>query len=228
VTEGVPQFYTLQMKGGLKVVLMDENCLVRLGVASLLRDDEQFGQVVDVGTGAAGLVAIRTSETHVAVTDVHLPDMNGTDLCRQIRQEFPHTQVLFLTSCRDESTVIAAMLAGAHGYVLKSTDPMQLLADIKTVAWGGSVLDAAVSDTMMGWMRRAAAAGRCGDQMTDNERRILPRIAQGKTNKEIADELYLSEHTVKTYVSGLLKKLQLTRRAEVAAYVARLEHAHGS
>lgn len=214
------------MRGGLNVVVADENWLVRLGVASLLSDDEQFGEIVDVGSGAAALAAVHDHDAHVLITDTHLPDGSGIELCRQTCRDSPHTQVLFLTSYSDQPTVVAAMLAGARGYVLKNKDPRQLLADIKTVAWGGSVLDAAVSDLVLGWMRRAAAAGRSADHITESERRILPLIAKGKTNREIAAELYLSEHTVKTYISALLKKLQLARRSEAAAYVARLEHVH--
>ena len=140
-------------------------------------------------------------------------------------ERHPDTHVLFLTKVCDEDIVVSALLAGAHGYVLKSSDPAQLLTHIRTVACGGSVLDAAANEIVVDWMRRAALVPHSADRITEHERRILPLIAEGKTNREIAAALYLSEHTIKSYVSALLKKLQLARRAEAAAYVARLEHA---
>jgi DNA-binding NarL/FixJ family response regulator len=134
-----------------------------------------------------------------------------------------------LTSFSDEDAVIASILAGASGYVLKQSQPERLIAAVETAAAGGSLLDPAVSDTVLQWMRGAAASiGRPADRLSDQERKILPLIAEGKTNRQIAAELYLSEHTVKTYVSGLLKKLQLARRAEAAAYIARQQQTRAS
>jgi DNA-binding NarL/FixJ family response regulator len=154
--------------------------------------------------------------------DVRLPDGSGIEACRQIRSKNPATRVLILTTYCDEDVLIQALLAGANGYLLKQTEPDRLIAAVQTVAAGGAVLDAVVTEAFLHWMRTAAATpGRKRDNLSDHERKILPLIAQGMTNRQIAAELYLSEHTIKTYVSGLLKKLQLARRAEAAAYIAR-------
>jgi two-component system response regulator DevR len=216
------------MRGGLDVVVADEDWLVRLGLISLLSADERFGHVVEVGTAASALAAVHEIDPTLLITDVRLPDGSGIDLCRQVRAQHPETQVLCLTGCCDEDLVIGAMLAGARGYLLKNNDPERLLANVKTVALGGSVFDAPGSDLVLRWMRRAAVSPRCADRINEHERKILSLIAEGKTNREIAAHLYLSEHTVKTYVSGVLKKLQLGRRAEAAAYVARQERYRAS
>lgn len=212
----------------IRVLVVDDNWLVRLGLVNLFNGDARFGQVIDTDTAAGAMAAAQRYLPDVVVSDVQLPDGSAVDACRQIREENPATRVLFLATGCDEDSIIPAMLAGATGFVLKSSDPERLLASVVTVANGGSVLDGAVSDVVLCWMRRAAATSSARDRISEHERRILPLIAQGKTNRQIAAELYLSEHTIKTYVSALLKKLQLGRRSEAAAYIARLEQARAS
>jgi len=211
------------MTGVLDVIVADKDWLIRMAISSLLSEDAQFGRVIDVDSFSGAVAALRQLQPHVVVTNVDFPDGSGIDLCALVRREYPQTSVLFLTSCRDEEHIIAAMLAGANGYVLTSTDPLRVLAHTRVSASGGWVLDPPVSDIFIGWMRRAAGSARTTDRITDHERKILPLIAQGKTNREIAAELYLSQYTVKTYVSALLKKLQLARRSEAAAYITRQE-----
>lgn len=209
---------------GTSVLVVDDNWLVRLGLTNLLNGVPQFGEVIEADTAAGAIAAARQHAPDLVVMDTQLPDKSGIEACRQIRCDSPKTRVMFLTNCQDEDLVIAAMLAGATGYLLKNNDPDRLLTAVLTVAAGGSVLDAVVSELVFRWMRRAAAApGRGGDRMSEHERKILPLLAQGKTNRQIAAELYLSEHTIKTYVSALLKKLQVGRRVEAAAYIARRE-----
>lgn len=212
----------------IRVLVVDDNWLVRLGLVNLFDGDARFGQVIDTDTAAGAIAAAQRYTPDVVVADVQLPDGSAVEACRQIREENPGTRVLFLATSCDEDSIIPAMLAGATGFVLKSSDPERLLASVVTVASGGSVLDGAVSDVVLQWMRRAAATSSARDRISEHERRILPLIAQGKTNRQIAAELYLSEHTIKTYVSALLKKLQLGRRSEAAAYIARLEQARAS
>jgi DNA-binding NarL/FixJ family response regulator len=212
----------------IKVLVVDENWLVRLGLSSLLSEDGQFGQILESDSVAGALAVVQQYAPDVVICDVHLPDGSGIDMCSQIRRANPLTHVMFLTTCCHEDLVISAMLAGASGYILKNNDPERLRADVLTVAAGGSVLDGLVSDIVLQWMRRAAESGRGADRITEHERKILPLIAQGKTNRQIAAELYLSEHTIKTYVSALLKKLQLARRSEAAAYIARQEQLRAS
>jgi DNA-binding NarL/FixJ family response regulator len=211
------------------VLVVDDHWLVRLGLINLFEGIPHFSTVADTGTALGAIAAARTHAPDVVIMDVRLPDGSGIEACRQIRSNNPKTRVIMLTSSCDEDSVIAAILAGASGYLLKQTDPERLIAAVETAAAGGSVLDANASETMHHWMRCAAAnTGRNGDRLSEQERKILPLIAKGKTNRQIASELYLSQHTVKTYVSGLLKKLQLTRRAEAAAYIARQQQARAS
>ncbi len=214
--------------GLIRVVVVDDHWLVRLGLTNLFSNLRHIALVAEASTSAGAIAAARTHVPDVVIMDVRLPDGSGIEACRQIRSDNPNTRVIMLTSFSDEDAVIAAILAGASGYLLKQSEPERLIAAVETAAAGGSLLDPAVSDTVLQWMRGAANASHSGDKLSEQERKILPLIAEGKTNRQIAAELYLSEHTVKTYVSSLLKKLQLARRAEAAAYIARQQQSRAS
>lgn len=223
------RWVSISMSDGLiSIVVVDDHWLVRLGLTNLFSNLRRFAVVGDAATAADAVEAARAHTPDVVIMDVRLPDGSGVEACRQIRSDNPRTRVTMLTSFCDEDAVIAAILAGASGYLLKQSEPERLIAAVETAAAGGSLLDPAVSDTVFHWMRGAASAVHGGDRLSEQERKILPLIAQGKTNRQIAIELYLSEHTVKTYVSSLLKKLQLARRAEAAAYIARQQQARAS
>jgi two-component system, NarL family, response regulator DevR len=212
--------------GLINVLVVDANWLVRLGLINLFKGVRHMHPVADASTAAAAISAVRTHSPDVVIMDVLLPDGSGIEACRQIRAESSQTHVIMLSTHCHEDAVIAAMLAGASGFLLKQTEPERLIAAVETAAAGGSLLDATVSDTVLEWMRGAAANGSRGSsRLSEHERKILPLIAEGLTNRQIAARLYLSEHTVKTYVSDLLKKLQLRRRAEAAAYIAREQQA---
>lgn len=215
-------------EGLISIVVVDDHWLVRLGLTNLFSNLGHFAVVAEASTAAGGTAAARTHAPDVVIMDVRLPDGSGIEACRQIRSDNPRTRVIMLTWFCDEEAVIEAMLAGASGYLLKQSEPERLIAAVETAAAGGSLLDPAVSDTVLHWMRGAASVAQSGNRLSEQERKILPLIAQGKTNRQIAVELYLSEHTVKTYVSSLLKKLQLGRRAEAAAYIARQQQARAS
>lgn len=212
--------------GLISLLVVDDHWLVRLGLTNLFSSLRHFALVADASTEAGAVAAARQHAPDVVIMDVRLPDGSGIEACRQIRSDNPATRVIMLTSFHDDDAVIAAILAGASGYLLKQSEPERLIAAVETAAAGGSLLDPAVSDTVAAWMRGAAATAgpATGDRLSEQERKILPLIAEGKTNRQIAAQLYLSEHTVKTYVSSLLKKLQLARRAEAAAYIARQQH----
>jgi DNA-binding NarL/FixJ family response regulator len=215
--------------GVINILVVDDHWLVRSGLANLFRDLRRFAVIGEAATAADAIGMAGTLAPDVVIMDVRLPDGSGIEACRQIRSENPATRVIMLTSFSDEDAVIASILAGASGYLLKQSEPERLITAVETAAAGGSLLDPAVSETVVRWMRGAAAtATHSGDRLSEQERKILPLIAEGKTNRQIAAELYLSEHTVKTYVSSLLKKLQLARRAEAAAYIARQQQlGHG-
>src|SRR5215216_1693607 len=216
-------------EGPIRLLVVDDHWLVRMGLTTLFANLRNFAVVAEAATAQAAIAAAQQHSPDVVIMDVRLPDGSGIEACRQIRSDNPSTRVIMLTSFSDEDAVIAAILAGASGYLLKQSESERLIAAIETAAAGGSLLDPAVSDTVLHWMRGAAAsAGHTGDRLSEQERKILPLIAEGKTNRQIAGELFLSEHTVKTYVSSLLKKLQLVRRAEAAAYIARQQQARAS
>jgi two-component system response regulator DevR len=207
----------------VKLLLVDDHQIVRLGLRNLFETVPHFLVVGEAGSVAAAVVEARRCRPDVVLMDVRLPDGSGVEACREIRSELPHTRVLMLTSYADEQAAIASIVAGAAGYLLKQTDPERLIEAVELVADGGSLLDPAVTETVLHWMQRAG--GEALDDplagLSEQERKILPLIAEGKTNREIATALYLSEYTVKTYVSSLLQKLHLARRSEAAAFIAR-------
>ena len=156
--------------------------------------------------------------------DVRLPDGSGIEACREIRAELPETARVMLTSYPDEEAVLAAIVAGASGYLLKQVRARDLVAALEAVGRGESLLDPAVTGKVLERMRRIATSDRPDElaALTQQERKILALVAEGKTNKEIAAEVFLSDKTVKNYVSSILAKLNLERRAQAAAYVAKL------
>jgi two-component system response regulator DevR len=214
--------------GPIRLLVVDDHWLVRMGLTTLFTNLRHFAVVAEAGTAESAIAEAQTHTPDVVIMDVRLPDGNGVDACRQIRSDNPTTRVVMLTSFADEDAVIASILAGASGYLLKQSAPERLVSAVETAAAGGSLLDPAVTDTVLNWMRGTVASGEPHNRLSEQERKILPLIAQGKTNREIGAELFLSEHTVKTYVSSLLKKLQLARRAEAAAYIARQQHSRAS
>ena len=155
--------------------------------------------------------------------DVRLPDGSGIEACRAIRAELPATRVVMLTSYPDEEAVLSAILAGASGYLLKQIRGRDLVTALEAIGRGESLLDPAVTERVLDRVRRIAN-GEEKDELSDltsQERKILRLVAEGKTNKEIAAEVFLSDKTVKNYVSSILSKLNLQRRAQAAAFVAR-------
>jgi len=211
-----------------RLLLVDDHAVVRLGLAALLSTAPGLSIVAEAGTVAEALVEARRTKPDVVVMDVRLPDGSGVEACRAIRSERSETRVLMLTSFADDEAVVSSVMAGAAGYLLKNTEPERLIEAIELVARGESLLDPRVTTVVLDRLRRGS--GRDTNPLTvlsEHERRIVPLIAAGKTNREIAAELHLSEHTVKAYVSDILRKLRLSRRAQAAALIGRLEPGAG-
>ncbi|MHB8376316.1 MAG: response regulator [Dehalococcoidia bacterium] len=208
-----------------RILIVDDHDVVREGLRSLLSRREGFEIVGQAGSVAEAVAEAHRSQPDVIVMDVRLPDGSGIEACRDIRQSRPETKVIMLTSYADEDAVFAAILAGASGYVLKQTRGNALADAISAVARGESLLDSAVTQKVLERVR--SSTERKSDDplnaLTEQEHRILSLIAEGKTNKEIAAEVYLSDKTVKNYVSSILSKLNLRRRSEAAAFIARRE-----
>jgi two-component system, NarL family, response regulator DevR len=207
----------------LRLLVVDDHEVVRQGLVALLDRREEFQVVAEAGTVAEALEQAHRFEPDIVVMDVRLPDGSGVEACRDIRAERPETRVVMLTSYPDEEAVLSAIVAGASGYLLKQIRARDLVAALETVGRGGSLLDPAVTEKVLDRVRRMATGGISDElaQLTSQERKILMLVAEGKTNKEIAAEVFLSDKTVKNYVSSILSKLNLERRAQAAAFVAK-------
>ena len=208
----------------LRLLVVDDHEVVRQGLVALLDRREGFQVVAEAGTVAEALEQARRHEPEIVIMDVRLPDGSGIEACREIRAELPATKVVMLTSYPDEEAVLSAIVAGASGYLLKQVRARDLVAALEAVGRGDSLLDPAVTEKVLERIRRIASGSQETDelsQLTGQERKILLLVAEGKTNKEIAAEIFLSDKTVKNYVSSILAKLNLERRAQAAAFVAK-------
>jgi two-component system response regulator DevR len=207
----------------LRLLVVDDHELVRQGLIALLDRREHFQVVAEAGTAAEAVEMARKFEPDLVVMDVRLPDGSGIEACREIRAEFPNTRVVILTSYPDEEAVLSAIIAGASGYLLKQIRSRDLVSALESVGRGESLLDPAVTEKVLDRVRRIATGTYTDEmaQLTQQEQKILLLVAEGKTNKEIAAEVFLSDKTVKNYVSSILSKLNLERRAQAAAFVAR-------
>ncbi len=204
------------------VFLVDDHEVVRTGLRALLEMEDDIEVVGEAGTVADALIRIPLANPNVAILDVRLPDGSGVEVCRQIRSDSPEIACLMLTSYADDEALLAAVLAGAAGYVLKQVSGGALVSDIRTVASGGSLLDASLTQRVLERIRSGPKEDTRLASLTPQERRILDQIAQGRTNRQIGEALFLAEKTVKNYVSNLLAKLGMERRTEAAVFATRL------
>jgi DNA-binding NarL/FixJ family response regulator len=205
-----------------RVFLLDDHEIVRRGVRELIEAEDDLEVVGEASTAAEALARIPVTRPDVAVLDVRLPDGDGIEVCREVRSDSPNVVCLMLTSFADDEALIGAVVAGAAGYVLKQIRGSDLVGSIRRAATGESLLDpslVALAKARLGVDEEDERLGRLSPQ----ERRILNLIAEGKTNREIAGELYLAEKTVKNYVSNVLVKLGLKRRTEAAVFAVRVE-----
>ena len=209
------------MSKQINILLVDDHEVVRMGLRTLLERRENFAVVGEAGTVEEAVAAATRTEPDVIVMDIRLPDGSGVDACREIRSQRPETQVIMLTSYADDEAVYGSIMAGASGYLLKQTRGQDLASSIERVAQGESLLDPGITEKVLKRMRQLAEGE--SDELaalTPQERKILGLIAEGKTNKEIAEDVFLSEKTVKNYVSSIRSKLNLRRRSEAAAFIA--------
>ena len=207
----------------LRLLVVDDHEVVRQGLVSLLDRRSGFEVVAQAGTVAESIALAARHEPDLVIMDVRLPDGSGIEACREIRAARPATRVIMLTSYPDEEAVLSAIIAGAAGYLLKQIRGRDLVSALESVGRGESLLDPAVTEKVLERVRRVASGSATGElaELTAQERKILLLVAEGKTNKEIAGEVYLSDKTVKNYVSSILSKLNLQRRAQAAAFVAK-------
>jgi len=204
----------------IRLLLVDDHEVVRVGLKTVL--SQQSGLVV-VGEAATMATAVHDAlrlKPDVILMDVRLPDGSGVDACRDILASSAETRVIFLTSYADDDSVLAAVLAGAHGYVLKEIDSAALVRAIHLVAEGQSILDPTVTERALRWLRGLGHGPHLPgiEQRSAQEERVLALVAEGQTNKEIASALGLSDKTVKNYLANVFQKLRITRRAQAAAF----------
>ena len=209
-------------EGQVRVMLVDDHEVVREGLRTLIGRQKDMVVVGEAGTTAEAIETAAKAKPDVIIMDVRLPDGSGVEACRTIRETRPETKVIMLTSYADDEALFASIVAGAAGYLLKQTRGQAVVEAINAVAQGRSLLDPDVTGKVLERVRK----GR-GDEdpafasLTDQERKVLEQLAEGKTNREIAADVFLSDKTVKNYVSSILSKLNLKRRSEAAAFIAR-------
>lgn len=206
----------------IRVFLLDDHELVREGIRNLLESDDDIEVVGEAATAEEATHRIPLARPDVAILDVRLGQGDGIEVCREVRSVVPGLACLMLTSYADDEALYASVMAGAAGYVLKQIKSRDLIADIKRVAAGESLLDPRAVATVVQRISNPPKASPDLAALSPQENRILDLIAQGKTNRQIAEAMFLSEHTVKNYVTGMLRKLKLTSRTEAAIYATKV------
>jgi len=206
-----------------RIIIVDDHEVVRLGLRALLSRNPDFVVVDEAGSADEALEKVKQHHPDVVVMDIRLPGENGIEACRKIKQHVPETNVIMLTSYAEDEMLFDAINAGAAGYVLKQVGGDDLVNAIQCIGKGEAMLDPAVTQRVLERVRQAARQEQAAAfaDLTEQELRVLGLVAEGKTNKEIASELFLGEGTVRNYVSSILSKLELTNRAEAAAYAVR-------
>jgi two-component system response regulator DevR len=207
----------------IRVFLLDDHEIVRRGIADLFESAPDITVVGEAGTAAEALARIPAAHPDVAVLDARLPDGSGIDVCRDIRSALPDVRCLILTSYDDNDAIFAAVMAGAAGYLLKEIRGNSLVDAVRQVAAGKSLLDPSVTERLLTRLREGAPRDEKLESLTAREREILALIADGLTNRQIGERLFLAEKTVKNYVSGLLSKLGMERRTQAAVYGAEIK-----
>jgi two-component system, NarL family, response regulator DevR len=207
----------------IRVFLLDDHEVVRRGVRELLDAEDDIEVVGEADTAERALARIPATRPDVAILDVRLPDGDGIAVCREIRSDHGEIACLMLTSFSDDEALVQAIVAGASGYLLKQIRGNDIVDAVRRVSRGESLLDPAMAQRVAERLRRPPVEDERLARLTGQERKILALIADGLTNRQIADELHLAEKTVKNYVSNLLAKLGMERRTQAAVFAARLE-----
>ena len=212
----------------IRVFLLDDHEVVRRGVADLLGMEDDIEVVGEAGTAEQAISRILATAPDVAILDVQLPDGSGVEVCREVRSVRPELVCLMLTSFAEDEALFEAIMAGAAGFVLKQVKGSDLVDSVRKVAGGESLLDPRTTQRVLERIRRAPEEDERLKGLTPQEKRILSLLAEGRTNRQIADEMFLAEKTVKNYVSNLLSKMGMSRRTEAAVYAARLAERRGT
>ena len=204
----------------IRLLLVDDHQLVRVGLRAVLHNNQSITIVGEAGSKAAALRAVKRLKPDIVLMDVRLPDGSGVEAARDILAGHPATRIIFLTSYADDDSALAAVLAGAHGYVLKNINSSLLTRSIRAVFNGQSILDPVLTQRALSWSKAWPAHARSAREqsLAPQEERVLALIAEGLTNKEIAATMQLSDKTVKNYLANMFQKLHISRRAQAAAF----------
>ena len=211
----------------ITILIVDDHEVVRQGLRTLLSLEKDLHIVGEASTVAEALTETARLHPHVVLLDMKLPDGTGPEACGQLLALAPDTRVLMLTSFADEAMVVGAVRSGAHGYLLKDVRANDLVQAVRTIACGQGYLDPRVAQQTLVWIRHQGRSGHSAppqglDQLSPQERAILPLLAEGKTNKEIAARLRLSDKTIKNYLAHIFDKLQVSRRTEAVAWYIKM------
>jgi DNA-binding NarL/FixJ family response regulator len=207
----------------LRVFLLDDHEVVRAGLRTLLEATDDIVVVGEGSTVQEALARIPSTKPTVAILDVRLPDGSGVQVCRDIRSSNPEIACIMLTSYADDDALLASVMAGAAGYFLKRVGKVNLVDAVRRAGAGKSLHDPVLVERVLERLREGPTTDPRIASLTPQERRILDLIAQGQTNRQIADSLYLAEKTIKNYMSNLLAKLGMESRTQAATFAARLE-----
>jgi DNA-binding NarL/FixJ family response regulator len=204
----------------LRILLVDDHDVVRAGLRSVFDTADDLKVVGEAGTAAEAIRRVGLDLPDIVVLDVRLPDGSGIDVCREVKERWPATGVLILTSYADQDALIEAYDAGASGYILKRVDSAELLDAVHQVGKGALVFGEALDAALASKIRSSGQTHGKIDLLSLQEKIVLDLLAQGRSNKQIAETMFLSDKTVKNYVSHILSKLEMTSRTEAAAYAA--------
>ena len=204
----------------LRILLVDDHDVVRAGLRSVFDNEEDLEVVGEAGTSVDAIRRVGLDLPDIVVLDVRLPDGSGIDVCRDIKTRWPDTGVLILTSYADQNALIEAYDAGASGYILKRVDSTGLVDAVRQVGQGEQVFGEALDAALASKVRSDGQAAEKIDRLSLQERNVLDLLAQGRSNKQIAEAMFLSDKTVKNYVSHILAKLEMASRTEAATYAA--------
>ena len=207
----------------IRIFVVDDHEVVRRGITDLLEAEEDIEVVGEAGNVADALVRIPLSNADVALLDFRLPDGDGIEVCRALKDHAPTPACLILTSFSDDEALAAAIIAGASGYLLKEIRGQDLVASVRRVAKGESLVDPQVHARVLARLRSGPVQDPRLASLSPQERHVLDLIAEGMTNRQIGEQLFLAEKTVKNYVSNVLAKLGMRRRTEAAVFALRAE-----
>ena len=206
----------------MRVFLLDDHEVVRAGIRQMLEDEGDITVVGEAGTADEALRRVPAVHPDVAILDVRLPDGDGVEVCRELRSRMPELRCLMLTSYADDEALFASIMGGASGYILKQIRGSELVSAVRRVGEGESLIDPSLTARVLERLRTGPEQDERLARLSEQERKILDLLAEGLTNRQIAERLYLAEKTVKNYVSNLLTKLGMSRRTEAAAFAARI------